>query len=144
MAATTRPGHLDLLRQDAKKQQNKNEPIMPYSYKILIQVATNPAYHVSARNFTVPGPLPNNNACTDTVLNCLAASQNGETNRAKPLARVSSNSPARERKADGSIIPVAKSASANITTSSAESPALPWRRPARGRKRARSINPVPL
>ncbi len=42
MAATTRPGHLDLLRQDAKKQQKMNEPMMPYSYKILIQVMSCP------------------------------------------------------------------------------------------------------
>ncbi len=31
MAAITRPGHLDLLKQDAKKQQKMNEPIIPYS-----------------------------------------------------------------------------------------------------------------
>jgi hypothetical protein len=31
MAATTRPGHLDLLRQDNKKAKIINEPIIPYS-----------------------------------------------------------------------------------------------------------------
>src|SRR6266478_8283479 len=96
MAATTRPGHLDRLRQDAKKQQKMNEPIMPYSCIILIQVARYPfVYQVSARNFPVPGPFPSNNACNDEVSKLLAASQNGEMNRSQPLVRVSSNSPAR-------------------------------------------------
>lgn len=30
-AASTRPGHLDLLKQDAKKPIKANEPIIPYS-----------------------------------------------------------------------------------------------------------------
>jgi hypothetical protein len=39
IAAIARPGHLDLLRQAAKKQARMNEPIMPYSRKILAHVA---------------------------------------------------------------------------------------------------------
>src|SRR6516162_10231306 len=128
MAAITRPGHLDLLRHDAKKQYNMNEPMIPYSSNILIHIpAKSPVYQASTTMlFAVPGPCPSSNACNDSVWNCWAASQKGATKREKPLVPASPNSPTREVKGDRSITPVVTSPSAHRITSSTETPVLPW------------------
>src|SRR5260370_27850194 len=81
------PGHLEFLRQDAKKQENINEPIIPYSTNSLNQVTGAPMYQaVTTKFFALPGPLPTSNDSHDAVSNCSAVSLIGATNRPKALA----------------------------------------------------------